>query len=114
MHRLTRISRAAGLLGLGLVLSACAGETQDALARNAAKSTVNRVLLERYPGLPVGPAIDCAIDNATAQEIYALAADSVTGPTASTVQITGTILQRPGTIQCLAREGLPAILQARI
>ncbi|SIS83479.1 hypothetical protein SAMN05421759_104166 [Roseivivax lentus] len=88
------------------VLSACAPETQDQIARNAAKSAVNRVVLERYPGLPIEPAINCVIDNATAQQIYALAADSVTGPTAATGEIVAGILQQPATVRCLADSAL--------
>ncbi len=88
------------------VLAACTPQSQDQIARNAAKSAVNRVVLERYPGLPVEPAINCVIDNATAQQIYVLAADSVTGPTASTGEIVAGIIQKPETVRCLADSAL--------
>ena len=94
--------RLSGLFLVGLTLAACDSATQDQIARNAAKSTVNRVVLERYPGVPVEPAINCIIDNATAQQIYALAADSVTGPTAATVEIVAGIVKQPDTVRCLA------------
>ncbi|SEK57945.1 hypothetical protein SAMN05444413_102257 [Roseivivax marinus] len=94
-----------------LLVGACTAQTQDQIARNAARSTVNRIVLERYPGVPVEPAIGCVIDNASAQQIYALAADSVTGPTASSAQIVAEIVQRPETLTCLAAEGLPALLR---
>jgi hypothetical protein len=93
-----------------LSLAACSSAQQDFLARDAAKQAVRPVLAERFPGIPLEPASDCIIDNATAQEIFALAADSVTGPTASTAEIVTRIVSRPETIQCLATEGLPVLL----
>jgi hypothetical protein len=93
-----------------LVLSACTAEQQDEIARDAAKNAVRPVLEERLPGVPVEPATDCVIDNATAKEILSLAADAVTGPTANTVEIVSDILVRQGTLTCLATEGLPPLL----
>lgn len=93
-----------------LLTAACTAEMQDELARDAAKNAVRPVLAERFPGIPLEPATDCIIDNATANEILTLAADAVTGPTASTVEIVGEIATRPDTITCLAREGLPVLL----
>lgn len=99
------------LASLGLM--ACTPAMQDNLARDAAKRAVRPVLAQRFPGVPLEPATDCIIDNATAQEIMTLAADAVTGPTASTVEIVGNIATRPDTIRCLAREGLPVLLGGR-
>ncbi|AWI84186.1 hypothetical protein CEW88_11130 [Alloyangia pacifica] len=98
-------------LGLVLVLAACSPQTQDQIARQAAKSTVARVVADKYPGLPVEPALDCVIDNASSTQIYALAADSVTGPTASTVEVVSDIVSKPETLTCLAAEGLPALIR---
>lgn len=93
-----------------VTLAACTPEMQDELARDAAKNAVRPVLQDRLPGVPVEPATDCVIDNATAKEILALAADAVTGPTANTVEIVSDILVRPDTLTCLASEGLPPLL----
>ena len=93
-----------------IALTACTAAQQDDLARDAAKRQVRPILAERLPGIPLEPATDCVIDNASAQEILSLAADSVTGPTASTVEIVTRIISRPETIQCLATEGLPVLL----
>ena len=93
-----------------VVLTACTAAQQDRLAQDAAKSAVRPVLAEQFPGVPLEPAVDCVIENATAQEILNLAADSVTGPTASTVEITTRIVSRPETIRCLAEDGLPVLL----
>ena len=99
------------LLVLSLAtLAACTPQMQDELARDAAKNAVRPVLQDRLPGVPVEPATDCVIDNATSKEILALAADAVTGPTANTVEIVSDILARPETLTCLATEGLPPLL----
>ena len=82
-------------------LLGCTTAQKDEFARNAAKSAASKVLVERYPGLPVEPAVNCVIDNANSTQILALATDSVTGPTESTVQIVSGILQKPETVQCL-------------
>ncbi|MCR8548079.1 hypothetical protein M4578_09580 [Salipiger sp. P9] len=96
---------------LTLLLAACSQESQDQIAREAARSTVSKVVAERFPGVPVQPAIDCVIDNASSTQIYALAADSITGPTESTVQIVSEIVSKPETLTCLAAEGLPALIR---
>ncbi|EPX85524.1 hypothetical protein [Salipiger mucosus] len=95
----------------GLVLAACSPQAQDRIARDAARSTVNRVVTDRFPGVPVEPAINCIIDNASATQIYALAGDSVTGPTESTVEIVRDIVSKRETLTCLAAEGLPALIR---
>ena len=99
------------ILGLGL-LTACTSAQQDQLAQDAAKRAVRPVYDERLPGVPVETAVDSVIDNATEQEILTLAADAVTGPTASTVEVTTRILARPETIRCVAEDGLPVLLGA--
>ena len=99
------------IFGAGLmVLSACSSGVEDEIARDAARQAVRPVLAENFPGVPLEPATDCVIDNATAGEILSLAADAVTGPTASTVETVAVIISRPETIECLAVEGLPALL----
>jgi len=105
-----RKSKIAGCLLAVVMISACTQEIQDDLAQDAAKRAVRPVLEERFPGVPLEPATDCIIENATAQEILSLAADSVTGPTASTVEIVLNVTGRPDTIRCLAEEGLPILL----
>jgi len=98
-------------LVLPLLLAAGCADLQDQLARDAAKSAVRPVLAERFPGVPLEPATDCVIDNATAGEIVSLAADAATGrPDEGTVETTLTILSRRETINCLATEGLPVLL----
>ncbi|SHH91820.1 hypothetical protein [Marivita hallyeonensis] len=93
------------------LLVACSPQAQDEIAREAARSAITPVLAERFPGVPLEPALNCIIDNASAVQIRALAIDSVTGPTESTVQIVTDIVSQPETLTCLAAEGLPALLR---
>lgn len=102
--------RARYLIPLGILLIACTPSQQDELTRDAAKQAVRPVLKQRLPGVPVEPATDCIIDNASSRELLSLAADAVTGPTANTVEIVSDIATRPETIRCLATEGVPALL----
>ena len=95
---------------LVLALAACPPAAQEQLTRDAARQAIRPVLADRFPGVPLEPATDCVIDNATQGELLALAADAVTGPTASTVEIVSDVVSRPPTIQCLATEGLPVLL----
>lgn len=103
---MTRLSLVAGVL-----VAACSPQAQDQIARDAARSAITPVLVERFPGVPLEPALDCVINNANAVQIRSLALDSVTGPTESTVQIVSDIVSKPETLQCLAVEGLPALLR---
>lgn len=98
------------VLGVVVLIAACTPQQQDELARDAAKNAVRPVLQDRLPGVPVEPATDCVIDNATSGELLSLAADAVTGPTANTVEIVTDILARPDTLKCLVAEGLPPLL----
>lgn len=92
-------------------LVACSPQAQDQIARNAARSALTPVVTEQFPGVPVQPTLDCLIDNANAQQIRALAADAVLGPTESTLQIAKDIASKPETLRCLAVNGLPALLR---
>ena len=94
-----------------LVLAGCSVQQQDQIAREAARSAITPVLAERFPGVPLEPALNCAINNASAVQIRALALDSVTGPTQSTSQIVTDILSQPETLRCLATDGLPVLLR---
>ena len=93
-----------------IALAACTPAQQDELTRDAARTAIRPVLEENFPGIPLEPATDCVIDNASSRELLSLAADAVTGPTASTVEIVGRIVARPETITCLAEEGLSGLL----
>lgn len=99
-----------GALAVVCAFSACTPLQQDNLTREAAGRVIKPVLANQFPGVPLDAATDCVIDNATRDELLSMAADAVTGPTASTTQIVTTVLSRPATIQCLATSGLPELL----
>ncbi len=93
-----------------LALAACA-EVQDQIARDAARATVRPVLAERFPGVPLEPASDCVIDNASASELsrLALAAGQQTVSPATQALVVE-IATRPATIRCLTTDGLAPFL----
>ncbi|WP_417729258.1 succinate dehydrogenase [Roseovarius sp.] len=91
-----------------LALGACEATNQvaDTLARERAKSVVNTVVAQRFPGLNAAPITDCVIDAASAGEIIQIAGASVTGVTPETTQQVITIAQRPEAVQCIAQNSL--------
>ena len=99
-----------GLLSAPLALLACA-PVQDQFARDAARNAVRPVLAERFPGVPLEPASDCVINNASGNEIAQLAL-AATQPTIhpSTTSLVAEIVSRPDTIRCLATDGLAPFL----
>lgn len=100
------------LIGLAAAtVTACSQQAQDEVARETARSAIAPVIQNKFPGVPVQPAVDCIIDNATAQQIRALAVDAVAGPTASTVETVTQIVSKPETLTCLTDVGLPALLR---
>jgi len=98
------------LIAAPVALTACAG-VQNELARDAAKRSVNPVLADRFPGVPLEPASNCVIDNASAGEITGLAL-AAAQPTVSeeTSALVVDIPTRPETIRCLATDGLAPFL----
>ena len=98
-----------------LALAACNSPIADRFARDAARATVNPILAQRFPGIPLQPATDCVIESATAPEILTLAGAATrtataTGPDPQATRLVLEIATRPQTIECLAVDGLPAIL----
>lgn len=98
-------------LFLVIPLAACNAATQDQLARGAAKSVVARAATERLPGVPVEAYTDCIIDNASSQQILTLAADTVTGPTASSWEIITGIARQSATLECFLRAGMSGVIR---
>ena len=98
------------LIGGALTLSACNTPIADTIARDAARATVTPVLQARFPGVPLEPATNCVIDNASASEIISLATAASTGANDTATRTVLDIASRPDTIQCIAAEGLPVLL----
>lgn len=95
-------------LSTAVTLSACAAanDAADAIARDRAKSVVNGVVEDRFPGVNAAPVTDCVIDAASAGEIISLARDSTTGVTQSTVELVIEIASRPESVDCIARNSI--------
>lgn len=102
------MSKRAHLVLLALLLSGCtsANEAADNLARDQAKTVVNSVVSDRFPGVNAAPVTDCIIDAASASEIVSIASASITGVRQSTVEKVLEIAARPEAIKCIAENGL--------
>jgi hypothetical protein len=97
-------------IGALVALASCA-DVQDELARDAAKRTVRPALAENFPGVPLEPASDCVINNASASELTRLALAA--GQPAVSPQTSALVVEiatRPETIRCLATDGLAPFL----
>jgi hypothetical protein len=90
-----------------LLLTACADVMQatDRAARETSKTAVNEVIITRFPQVPkelITPFTDCVVENATADEVNALARYAVIGSDEQTATIIRGVLSRPETQQCLS------------
>lgn len=96
----------------GLALLAACGEDglADQLAREQARNAVNPILSERFPGVPLEPATNCVINNASASEIFQLAKAGTTTVSQTDVELVVQIATRPDTIECLLKDGISPFL----
>ena len=93
-----------------LITAACNPQQMaDSVARRAAKSVVVPVVQQYLPAPQAEGIANCVIDNANAGEISSLARDVGTRAGTTTVQTVMTVLQRPGTRDCVTRAGLPML-----
>lgn len=102
--------RPAIFLTCALALAACDTPLGDDIARKQAKKAVNPVLAERFPGVPLEPATNCVIDNASASELFQLARAGTTTVSQTDVELIVQIATRPESIQCLLKDGLTPFL----
>lgn len=93
-----------------LLIAGCNTDVGTDLTRAAAKSAVNPIVADRFPGLPLEPATDCIIDNANSNEIVTLATAAATRDDPAATQVVVDIARRPETIRCFGQDALPAIL----
>ena len=99
------------LLAIPLLLTACADNgIADQLARDQARKAVNPVLAERFPGVPLEPATNCVIDQASASEIFQLAKAGATTVSQTDVELIVQIATRRETIECLLKDGIAPFL----
>ncbi len=93
-----------------LALAACDVNPVDVVAREAAKSVVRPIVVDKLPGVPPDLVTECLIDNMTAGEISTLAQEAATGISPRSTEIVVAVARRPEAIECVTREGLPLIL----
>ena len=99
------------LLAIPLLLTACGDNgLADQLARDQARKAVNPVLAERFPGVPLEPATNCVIDQASASEIIQLAKAGATTVSQTDVELIVQIATRRETIECLLKDGIAPFL----
>lgn len=110
-HILGRKGRALVALSLGcLAVSACdPQQTQEAVVRRAASSTVNAVMITKLAAPQAEAATQCILTYATQAEAEALARDfGVMAGTLTRANIAA-ILARPATQGCLSSRGVPSV-----
>lgn len=93
-----------------LGIAACSPQQlADEVTRTAAKSVVLPVVQQRLPGPQAEAVAVCVIDNASSGELVSLARDVGTRAGTTTVQTIAGVLQRPDTLQCVLRAGIPGL-----
>jgi hypothetical protein len=98
------------ILALGLLAGCGEDGLGDQLARDQARKAVNPVLADKFPGVPLEPASNCVIDNASGGEILKLARASVAGVGPEETALIVEIATRPDTLQCLLKNGITPFL----
>ena len=100
--------RTPAMILAAVTLTGCAAvnDTADAVARDRAKSVVNGVVADRFPGVNAAPITDCIIDAASAGEIINIASASVTGVNESTVNTVLEIAKRPEAVTCITENSI--------
>jgi hypothetical protein len=91
-----------------LALASCdaAQEAVTQSTRDTAKTVVNGVVEDKFPGVNAALITDCIIDNASVSEILVIAKASVVGVKQDTVDTVVDISKRPETAACIAKNGL--------
>lgn len=99
------------LCGALIALSGCVtdGIVQDT-SRQAAKSVVTPIIVDKFPGRNTEAYSNCVIDNATTNEIFSLAKAAVTGVDQDTINTVTDIGFRVDTLKCFAKVELGSSL----
>lgn len=97
-------------LTLLVATAGCNTSVGTDLTRAAAKSVVNPIVAERFPGLPLEPATDCIIDNASSDELITLASAAATRDDTAATEVVIDVARRPDTLRCLGSDAIPVIL----
>lgn len=97
------------LLGCVALAACTSGDPRTAVTRQVAKTVVLPVVSQRLPGPQAQAVTTCVIDNATNEDLNALARDVGTRAGTSTVATIAGVLRRPATVQCVLGAGLPGL-----
>ena len=99
--------RVAGLLLGVMALAACdPAQVADKVGRRAADTVVRPVVSDYVPAGQAEPATRCIVDNASAEDVKALAQDVGVGAGSRTVANVFRIAATPGAAACLAAANL--------
>ena len=99
----------AAVLGCAALAACTSGDPRTTLTRQVAKSVVLPVVSQRLPGPQAQAVAGCIIDNASAQDLNALARDVGTRAGTSTVATIAGVLRQPATVQCVLGAGIPGL-----
>ncbi len=94
---------------VALVLSSCASTSAELITRETAKQIVRPIVAERFPKLPTDTLVNCAIDNASLDEIVQLSELVATGQQTQISEISLYLISKPETIRCTVAESYPGI-----
>lgn len=102
--------RTAGLILMALALAACdPAQVADKVGRRAADTVVRPVVSDYVPAGQTEPATRCIVDNASAEDVKALAQDIGVGAGSRTVANVLRIAAQPGAASCLASAGISGL-----
>ncbi|NEY90773.1 hypothetical protein [Tabrizicola oligotrophica] len=102
--------RAAGPLLMVFALAACdPAQVADKVGRRAADTVVRPVVADYLPGGQAETATRCIVDNASAEDVKALAQDVGVGAGSRTVANVLRIAAEPGPASCLAAAGIAGL-----
>jgi len=102
--------RIAGLILLTMALAACdPAQVADKLGRRAADTVVRPIVADYVPQGLDETATRCIVDNASAEDVKALAQDIGVGAGSRTVANVMRIASQPGAAACLAGAGITGL-----
>lgn len=102
--------RRAGFLIVALGLAACdPAQVADKVGRRAADTVVRPVVTHYMPDPMAETATRCIVDNASAEDVKALAQDVGVGAGSRTLANVLRIAAQPGPAACMAAAGLPKL-----
>lgn len=95
---------------IALALAACSPtDVADKVGRRAAETVVQPVMADYMTGPQAETATRCIVDNASAEQVQALAQDVGVGAGPRTLANIRAAAANPGAMACMAAAGIPPI-----